>query len=212
MALADAYATAAQYRAASGNTDLAAEADIRRDLRAVSRMLDLRLRRHFNKDAAVTERTYYAPDTGFSASDIAQRTLFVEDIASTSGLIVKVDTDGDGLVSDENALASTDYQLFPLNAATGPEPRPYTSIVLTPWRANGWSPGALVSVTAIHGWPSAPPHALVVANIELTRILRLESPRAKGIMNMGLETIEQLSPEARRILGELTREYSRIEL
>lgn len=211
MALADAYATVAQYRAASGNTDRGAEADIRRDLRAVARMLDARLRRHFNQDASVTERTYYAPDTGFTADDLAQRTLFVEDIASTSGVIVKVDSDGDGLVSDETALANTDYQLFPLNA-TGPEPRPYTSIVLTPWRANGWTPGALVVVTAIHGWPSSPPPALVVANIELTRILRLDSPRAKGVVNMGLETIEQVTPEARRILGELTREYSRIEL
>ena len=55
MAVADAYATVPEYRLVAGNTDRGVEDGIRRDLLAVSRMLDLRLRRHFNREAAATE-------------------------------------------------------------------------------------------------------------------------------------------------------------
>ena len=58
MAVADAYATVPEYRLVAGNTDRGVEDGIRRDLLAVSRMLDLRLRRHFNREAAATEHLY----------------------------------------------------------------------------------------------------------------------------------------------------------
>lgn len=211
MALTDAYATAAQYRAVTRNTDRGAEAVILRDLKAVARMLDRRLRRHFNREADATEHLYMAPE--LDAHDPAQAILFVDDIASTAGLVIKIDTDNDGLVSDEAALASTDYQLFPLNAARGPEPAPWTSIRLTPSGDYRKFPkGVLVSVTAIHGWPTATPPAITAANIELTRILRLEGPRGLNTANVGLEQIETLTVEARRIVAELVRDYQKVEL
>lgn len=211
MALADAYATVAQYRAVTRNTDRAVEAVILRDLKAVARMLDRRLRRHFNREEAATEHLYTAPE--LDSHDPAQAILFVDDIASTAGLVIKIDTDNDGLVSDETALASTDYQLFPLNAARGPEPAPWTSIRLTPSGDYRKFPaGVLVSVTAIHGWPTATPPAITAANIELTRILRLEGARGLNTANVGLEQIETLTVEARRIVAELVRDYQKVEL
>jgi len=211
MALTDAYASVAQYRAVAGNTDRGAEDAIRRDLRAVARMLDRRLRRHFNREATATEHRYIAPM--LDAREPEQAILFVDDIASTAGLVIKIDTDNDGVVSDEDALAATDYQLFPLNAATGPEPAPWTSIRLTPSGDYAKFPrGVLVSVTAIHGWPTATPPALTSANIELTRILRLEGPRGLNTANAGLEQIEALTVEARRIVSELVRDYQKVEL
>lgn len=211
MAVADAYATVPEYRLVAGNTDRGVEDAIRRDLLAVSRMLDLRLRRHFNREAAATEHLYTAPM--LDRSDPDQAVLFVDDIASTSGLVIKIDTNNDGLFTDEDALASTDYRLFPLNAATGPEARPWTSIRLTPSGDYAKFPaGVLVSVTAIHGWPSATPPAIKAATLELTRIFRLEGPRGLNVANVGLEQVETLTVEARRIVSELVRDYQKVEL
>ncbi len=174
-------------------------------------MLNLRLRRHFNQEAAVVEHLYTAPM--LDRSDPDQAVLFVEDIASTSGLVIKIDTNNDGLFTDEDALAATDYRLFPLNAATGPETRPWTSIRLTPsGEFRKFPAGVLVSVTAIHGWPSATPPAIKAATIELTRILRLEGPRGLNVANVGLEQVETLTVEARRIVSELVRDYQKVEL
>ena len=90
MAIGDAYATAAEYRAAVDRTDAADDAIIGRDLTALSRYLDWKLnqRAGFQKDAAVTVRVYEGDGT--------RRLLLRFSIASATGLIVTRDTDADG--------------------------------------------------------------------------------------------------------------------
>lgn len=59
MAISDAYATAATYRDITGKTDTSEDAEILTDLKAVSRFLEGRLHRFFNKDAAERERAMW---------------------------------------------------------------------------------------------------------------------------------------------------------
>lgn len=204
MAIADAYATVAQYKSAKEKTTADDDTDLTRQLLAVSRFMERRLGQFFNIDAAVISRLYtprYTP-AGYSPT-----ILDVDPIGSTTGVVVKIDTDGDGDF-DEGAIDATDYQLLPLNAAYGPEPSPYTQIEVTPWGDQGaWPVNTLVQVTAKYGWPAVP-SAIIDACIELTALLRLETPRATNAMNE-LNQLVNTSRQAQGILQELMSVYSR---
>ena len=81
--------------------------------------------------------------------------LRVDPIASTTDLVVKTDTGGDGTF--DQTWASTDYQLEPLNQRhAGLSDHPYTLIRATQSR---WFPvdrQARVEVTARWGWTTVP--------------------------------------------------------
>jgi hypothetical protein len=201
MPVTDAYATAATYRALLGKNDASIDAQILDDLTAVSRYLDWKCERFFTKDSAVVARLYLP--SAYTDS------LIVDDIADTAGLVIKVDTNRDGSFTTETAFASTDYQLWPLNAATGPEPKPYTKIVIPPWSTRGnFMPGYLVQVTAIGGWPAVP-KALERADVHLTGILRLETPRATERTNEAMDKVFAMSDTAKSIIGQLVAAYAR---
>lgn len=81
-------------------------------------------------------------------------------IADTTGLIVAVDTDGDGVF--ENTLTiGTDFLLYPRNAAQRTPAWPYTEIHMT-YPTNVYLPANLysgrpgVQITALWGWPAVP--------------------------------------------------------
>ena len=195
MALNDAYSTAAQYRSVVGKTDTAADSDILTDLNAVSRYLDGKLGRFFTKDAAAVAR-YYRPD-------VAVYALRVDDMAAAP-TSVKLDLDGDGVC--ETALAATDYELLPRNAAKEPEPAPYTRIRMADWGTyDVFYGGYLVEVTAQFGWPSVP-DAVQRATIHLAAILRLETPRATRRI-VELEGAIEASADAMSIVRQLTDRY-----
>ncbi len=133
--------------------------------------------------------------------------LYVDDLVSVSS--IKIDEDMDGSFDDESALAVTDYELLPRNAALGAEPRPYTAIELTPWGTKyAFQPGARVEVTGIHGWPAVP-EPVKRACIHLTAILRLETPRAQATVSE-LGQVVQSSPQARGIIRDLLTGYARL--
>lgn len=201
MPLSDAYSTAATYRALLSKSDTAEDPEILDDLTAVSRFLDYRLGRFFTKDAAVVARVYLP--------EIATLKLYVDDIASKTGLLVKVDEDLDGLFTDETAWAATDYRLLPLNADKEPEAKPWTAIEITPWGTKTrFARRYPVEVTATFGWPAVP-KAIERATVHLTGILRLETPRATSRIPEGIEAAISASPEAQRILRELAGQYAR---
>lgn len=199
MTISDAYATAATYRAINGDTDATQDAEILDDLKAVSRWIDRRLGRFFTQDAAVVTRRYDPPVYG--------RVLIVDDIASSAGLEIKVDTDQDGSFADETAFASTDYQLWPLNADRGPETAPWTSLYLPAWSTKSpWTPGLWVQVTAIFGYPAVP-KAIERATCHLTAILRIETPRATARVAESMDEAFATSPGAQSIIGALVDDY-----
>lgn len=190
MALSDAYATPQQYRQAIGKQTADDDAQIKQDLEATSRYWDGYLHRPmgFAQDASAVARIYY-PRRGRDGK--GSHVLLVDDIASTSGLVVKVDTDDDGDFDDEDALTiTTDYELHPLNAALGAEAEPWNMIVRK--GALGWSLGLRIQVTAIGGWPAVP--ALVrQLTIEWTAVWRGESVRATARVNE-LDQVQEVSP------------------
>jgi hypothetical protein len=195
VAISDSYETAANYRAATGKTDTGQDAEILKDLEAISRYLEGKLNRFFNKDAAAVARIYI-PNKN-------TKIITVDDMSEAPSL-VRVDTDDDGQYA--TTLAATDYEIIPLNADKSPEPRPWYQIRLLNWGdVSYFYEGERIEVTTKYGWPAVP-EAVKRATIHLTAILRLESPRATSrIAELG-EVIEA-SPIAQGIIRQLTDQY-----
>lgn len=192
MAVGDAYATAAEYRAAVNKDDTSEDAEILVDLTAITRYIERRMGgRFFTKDAAAVVR-HYKP--------LFSNVLNVDDIVTLTS--IKVDAGLDGTY--ETTLASTEYELTPLNAADGPEPAPYTAIE----RLTGaWASTSRVEVTAIFGWPAVP-EAVKRACLHMTAILRLETPRAsRNVSDTG--EILGASMSAQSMIDDLIRHYGR---
>lgn len=205
MAVGNAYATPEEYRnfkgAHSGRDDNALESQ----LKAVSRLLDSKLNQPygFNRDDDDAPSTFiYGP------RDIPRP------IVNSTGLVVKTAYAGGAIDWDDaDALElDTDYELRPQTPAPG---WPYTSIYLFSLSSRssildiGTYRGrnTRARVTAVHGWPAVP-DAIRWATIELTAILRAESPFATGrITELGAEAITA-SPQARALLGQLSQTYN----
>jgi hypothetical protein len=160
MARNDAYATVEDYR--SSHVDKLTDDDdiaIQRDLVAVSRQIDRMLGRWvgFGKDdedvARVYESRYWNP-------------LMVDDLVSVTTVEEWTGT---------AYVATTAYELRPFNAVL--EGRPYRQIRKT---TGTWADR--VRVTGIWGWPAVP-EQIRAACIELTAVLRIESPRATSAIN-----------------------------
>ena len=197
MAIADAYSTAAAYRAVTGRTDTSADADILTDLTAISRYIEGKLMRFFNKDAADVIRVYVPAQNS--------RAIWIDDL-SAAPATVKLDSAGDNTFA--TTLAATDYELLPLNADKGPEPRPYTRIRMTDWGDYSYfTKSERVQITGKWGWPAVPT-AIARATIHLTAILRLETPRATVRIPELSDAIEA-SPEAQHIIKQLMDQYYR---
>ena len=183
MALDSPYATAQQYRTVIGKTDSGSDTQITADLTAISEMLNGRMGRFFGKDDQPVTRIYVPVVTGQS--------LYVDDLVSVNEIKI-----GD-VVIDE-------YDLLPFNAAIEPEPAPYTLIRLA---HTVFPAGRKVSVTGIFGWPAVP-KAVMAATIQLTGILRIETPRAtRRISELG--DLVETSLEAISIVRQLTDKYKR---
>lgn len=171
------------------------------NLKAVSRWLDHRLGRFFTQDASAVQRIFIRPR---DQHDVTM--LYVDDLAAAPTEVI-IDKDNDGSFADETALASSDYELRPLNADKGPEPGPYTAIYATHWGDEGGWPAELrIRVTAQYGWPAVPP-AIRDATIELAGLLRIETPRSTSRIAEGLTAVERTSADAQRLLRDLIAAY-----
>lgn len=189
MAVTDAYATAAEYRAAIDKVDTSEDAEVLTDLTTVSRYIEHRLGRFFTKDASDVVRVYKPTHPTI---------LAVDGIVTLTTL--KVDADLDGVY--ETTLTTADYELTPRNAADGPEPGPYTHIE----RISGaWSQTSRVEVTGVFGWPAVP-GPIKTACIQLTAILRLETPRAQAQVT-DLGQVVSINANARNLIENLMTDY-----
>lgn len=209
MAIGDAYATVPEYKARERKSVNRDDTQIIHDLKAVSRYID-RVTGYtstgFEKDTSDATRYITIPD-GNRYQDI----LRVPPL-SAAPTSVALDTDRDGSFGDESALNLTqptgDVLFLPENHDLGPEARPITSLKLTAWSNSDfdhWPAGKLVRIIGKFGWPAVP-EAIRSATIELTAILRLESPRATETVSNIDETL-RTSNDAQKILNGLTRTY-----
>lgn len=210
MAIGDSYSTAAQYRAAVRRDDTADDTQILVDLTSVSRHIERVLGLQqvgFNKDAADTTRYQRV---GRLVPGAYSNMLWLDVPLSAAPTTVTLDTDGDGVWSDETALTLTEFSgdviYHPLGGLLG-NTEPITGIELT---GNGtvtaaWSAGVMVQIIGKHGWPSVP-DPIVSATIGLTDYLRLETARSTGQIT-SIDSVVTASAPAQRIITDLMMTY-----
>lgn len=146
--LDNAYATVAQLRLHMGDEgNVAPEEKLIEALNSASRAIEAFCGRRFWKDTTVTVRTYRPEER-----DI----VWVDDIASTSGLIVATDPTDSGAFSETWTIGE-DFELEPDNADKHGTAYAWWRIVAvgnkmfpTTGRRRG------LRVTAIHGWSAIP--------------------------------------------------------
>ncbi len=105
MAVVAGYCTVAQLREQFGDeNNLLSNALLERAINATSRAIDDHTGRRFWQDAAVQSKVYRCDDP---------YEVEVDDISTTTGLVIATDTTGDG--SYATTWSAADYQLEPLN-------------------------------------------------------------------------------------------------
>ena len=205
MAIGSAYSTKELYKTAFGITVATQDDRIDSVLLGVSRHIERRLGRFFNQDAAVVERRYFPKGRLLRLDDLPA--FMVDDISTTTGLIVKQDDDLDGSFTDETAWTiETDFVLWPFNADKGPEAEPWRAIVIPRWSAKSFLAEARLSVTAKFGW-AAVPAAIAQGTLEIAAIVMTDSPRATSRIQEGVDAAIAASPEAQSIVLALVDAY-----
>lgn len=202
MALGDKYATVAQYKARATKSSSSDDTEIDQVLTAVTRLIERQCGRFFNQDASAVTRLY---------DGNGRARLYVDDIATLTGLVVKVDLNGDYdfADADEELTKDTHYWVGPANADKAPEPAPWRFLEVVPdnSRLGIWpDQRRAVQVTAKFGWPAVPA-AIREATVLMTReIFDLQ----QAGFTLALQDVDQavnLSPTAMSVLGRIKGEY-----
>jgi hypothetical protein len=201
MTITNGYTTEAVVNEEIGRTDVDStrSAAIHRAINAASRQIDSHTGRRFWQDSIVVARVYEAFDTGC---------VEVDDISTTTGLIVKTDADGDGTFENTLTIA-TDFRVAPFNAAARTPVWPYTQLLISPVGnygfpvSGGWP---TVSVTAKFGWPAVPDDVAQACVIQAVSLLK--APAASmGILQVGIDGIPARVPALHPIAVTLLEPY-----
>lgn len=180
MALTNAYATVEELADELRMDNLRDQSRIERALNAASRQIDAHTGwpHGFWIDSAVVARVYEPDETDC---------LYIpEGIATATGLVIKVDYDGDGTY--ESTLTAADYQLEPANAAAEWPVWPYTEIEIRPL-SSAYFPLGLentVQVTAKFGWPAVPDDVNKACLVQAAQLFKA-SEAVFGGVQLGLD-------------------------
>lgn len=187
-----AYATLSDIKAALRVTDTVDDSLLTSLIDSASRRIDNRCGRRFYADAAATARTYSAEHTGV---------VMVDDISTTTGLLIKVDDDGDGTFETTLAVG-TDVQLEPVNAIARDLP---ISVLRGTGRSFPISSTGktLVQVTAKWGWPSVPAPITEAARLLVLRqFRRFDSPLGvAGFGDLGAIMVRNIDPDIEALIA-----------
>jgi hypothetical protein len=143
MSITNGYCTLADLKTVLRIADNVDDTMLEARITEASRVIDQHCDRRFYADTTATARIYVAADHDL---------VMVDDISTTSGLIVKTDTAGDGTYA--TTLTSAQYQIEPLNAVAKGDPIRAIRAINTQFTRTVAPPG--VQVTAKWGWPSVP--------------------------------------------------------
>lgn len=184
------YATLAQLKTKLRITDTADDVELAEKLQVASRRIDDDTGRRFWSDTAASARQY----------DLTHETkLIVDDIASSSGLVVQV---GDG--TTWTTVASNLYRLKPENDLVKRKPVWLIERVLSYWPLYVL-PQA--QITARWGWPAVPPAARDACLILAARLFRRkDSPEGvAGFSDLGVVRVGRYDPDYEALVGSLVR-------
>jgi len=203
VAITNGYTTLTNQKTFLSITDSSDDTLLENLIESASRSIDRIANRRFYADAAASARTYRAYSNIYT---------FVDDISSTSGLIVETDDDGDGTF-ETTLTITTDFIVEPMTAITKGRPITQITVVNTAKSfpifpglfSNGLRPG--VQVTAKWGWPSVPDDIEVATQI-LTADLYKRKDSPGGVLGLGDLGAIRMSPLGRDVTA-MVRAYKR---
>lgn len=203
--LTNAYTTTDRLKAELNETAERNELRYIAAINAASRQIDGFCGRRFWQDTAVVDRQYYA---------YSDRVACVDDISTTTGLVVKLDVDDDGTF-ETTLTISTHFLLQPLNAADGYPVRPYNDIWLTDdspqWfpRSSSGRPG--LQVTAKFGWPAVPDDVEMACLIQAKGLYKAAATQTTGFQGVGVDGLVVRTPPLDYTAQMLLMPYRRVE-
>ena len=174
---------------------------------AATEMIQTHCDRQFIADTTATARVFVASTPWV---------VLVDDISTTTDLVVKSDEDDDGVF--ETTWASTDYQLEPLNGRFSGRPWPFTGLRAVESREWPMEYGrATVEITARWGWKTSdattldylPAAVRQAAQIQATALFKsAEAPLGiAGFGDIGVMRLRQaLHPVAAALLAPFRKE------
>lgn len=198
MTLTNAYVSIDEYRLFATNRQPGDEGVIEACVAAASRMIDRWCGRPhgFWQDSTVQTRTYHADSPGL---------CFVDDISTTTGLVVKTDIDDDGAYA-QTLTITTDFVLYPLNAGAQTPARPWNEIRIV--SDEGFPTGARpgVQVTAKFGWPTVPDEVRLACLLQAQMLMAGTEART-GIVQTSVDGLptrmsRYLHPQAELLLDD----------
>lgn len=201
MAISNGYTTVATFQSYTGMSTITADEtiNIEKAIESASRSIDRMTNRRFFSDASPTARQYRATDF---------YRLFVDDISTPTGVVVALDTAGDGTYVT-TLVFDVDYILDPINAPQ--QNRPFTVITmvgstLLPSPIN-LRPG--IQVTAQYGWYlGVPPDDIEEACLILSTDLVKRASSVGGVLGLSELGAIRMSPLGRDVLA-MVRPYRR---
>lgn len=190
MTITNGYCTLADLKAVLRITDNVDDVLLEARIEEASRVIDDFCDRRFYKDSVATARIYYAPSGDYVLTD---------DIASTTGLVVKVDTTNDGTYA--TTLAASQYQLEPINAVS--KGVSITRIMAIP--AGSFPRRAMpapIQVTALWGWPAIPGPVKSACILLAGRLTKRGDSLlgVAGFGDLGAITVRNIDPDVQRML------------
>lgn len=197
MTITNGYITLAGLKNYLKIDDSVEDALLEQIIESASRSIDRIANRRFYLDANVSARTY--------RPRVVERVI-VDDIGSTTGLVVKTDPDGTGTYQTTLTLNS-DYIVEPTNALVQGRPINIITIVGSTgfsYPVNAW-PQA--QVTAKWGWPSVPDD-IEQATYILSADLYKRKDSIGGVLGLSELGAIRMSPLGRDIAA-MVRAYRR---
>jgi hypothetical protein len=203
VALYPTYASASELKTQLRVTDAVDDTQLGLIVIAASRAIDAWCNRQFGSHWSAVARVFDWDGQTIRGG----AALEVFDLQTTSGLLVAIDEDGDG-VFETDLTVDTDYRPWPWNAAA--DGKPWTHLVLT-FDTTGYWPGLRrgVQVTANWGWTGVPELVRQACLIQAARwFMRRDSAYGiAGSPDMGNEMrlLEKLDPDVAMMLKPLRR-------
>jgi hypothetical protein len=122
----------------------------------------------------------------------------VDDISTTTGLIVKIDSNGDGTYA--TTLTASQYQLEPVNGLAKGSPVTMIRAINTAMPTRSAPAG--VQVTAKWGWPSVPSPVTSACILLAGRLVKRGDSLlgVAGFGDLGAITVRAIDPDVERML------------
>lgn len=190
MAITNGYCTQDELKTFVGipTTDTADDNLLDDAINAASRQIDAYCSRYFYQDGTATARVFF--------SDHPYK-LHVDDISTTTGLVVKYDDTDDGTY--EVTVPSTDYQVLPLNGVVGGiTGNPYYTIELISdsnyeWPLDLSSNRARAEITAKWGYAAVPEQIRQATTMLASELFAMRNAPlgVAGVGDFGVVSVQQ---------------------